>query len=91
MQCFECKKTFPISKELKSGYIERTSAKGRLWFYENKDSVEPKEVSCPNCQASNPRWYEGEEGKEANDLPPNISIGGNVSGTNIVIGDNNKV
>lgn len=90
MKCDNCKKEFPISKELKRKTIDRIKANGRLWFYEEPDSREPMEIQCPNCKEF-PRWYEGQEGAEANEEDSGIHIGGNVVGGKIVIGDNNIV
>ena len=90
MRCGECEKEFKVSNELKDKFVERTGKFGRLWFYENKDSLDPNDVPCPNCEHPNPAWYEGKDGKEANEVD-GLNIGGNVYGTNIIIGDNNKV
>lgn len=87
MTCTACGGTMNVPENLKSKVIDRRHD-GRLEFYDTAESFEPTKIECPYCHKQVMFWKEGTLGAKANGS--SVVIHGNVTGANIIIGNNNK-
>lgn len=86
MECPACGDTMNRISETETMHVEKYGSKG-FAFYSSSESIEPSSIKCPSCGREITVWNQGDETIRRN----TIIIKGNISGNNIVIGNNNVV
>jgi len=89
MTCPSCGATSSASDTIRQMYVEK-EGETKFGVYKSKKDINPIPIKCQYCGKESVAWIQGEKTKQRNSSS-NVYIAGNVTGTHIVIGDNNKI